>query len=280
MADYTTSKDGIGAVFPENALEVSWSEAEPLVTPAKLRTYHLLGIPLVSAIKDPITRIAYKLTEEDIKEFIIQAVSLAEAETQLDFFSRQYEEARPYDKPHSASWGYTVVDHRPVASIQSLAVVSSDGVKIWDVPLAWVDVGRLRQGQINLIPLAVAGTSGTAVPMVGSPGTGLLPSIFSQHWVPSFWRVTYTTGFLNGRLPRIVNQLIGVVAAMEILSALATTYARSTGGSLNIDGVGQSVSLPGGQIFLPRLKDLTDKRKWLVGKIKALYNQRVIIDTV
>ncbi len=280
MADLSESKASIGAVFPENALGVSFSEAGPLITPDQLVQMHLLGIPLVSALKDPVTRVAQRITADDLKQYIIEAVSLAELETQLDFFSRDYEEARPYDKAAVDSWGYTVLDHRPAAYVQSLHVASTDGVTIWDVPLAWIDIGRLPQGQISIVPWAIAGISGTSIPIAGAPGNGLLPNMFSQRWVPSFWRVKYTSGFKNGKVPRVVNQLIGVIAAMEVLSLLASTYAKATGGSIGIDGVSQSISLPGAEIFTPRLKFLAEKRKWLVGKIKSLFNMRVIVDTV
>jgi hypothetical protein len=242
--------------------------------------FHLFGIPLVSAIKDPITRHAQRLIPEDIKDYITEAVGLAELELGIDIFPKQYSEGQPYDQPAQNSFGYMILRHRPVESFQDLAVTSSDGIQVWDVPLAWVSTDYLRQGQINLVPFAVSAQSGTTIPLGAPVGAGLLPNFFRFTWVPALWRTTYTTGFKNGKIPRVVNQLIGTIAAMEILSNLASTYARQMGGSLGIDGLSQSSSSPGAQIFMPRLTDLAAKRKWLVGRIKSLYNLRIIVDNV
>ena len=87
-------------------------------------------------------------------------------------------------------------------------------------------------------------------------------------WIASFFEVIYTTGFKDGMVPRVVNQLIGVITAMEVLAMLATTYSRSTSASLSIDGLSQSQSTPGPDLFNDRLKILQDKRKFLVKKLQ------------
>jgi hypothetical protein len=275
-----TSKGGQGAVYPDNALESGFADGEPLITPEILRGRHLFGIPLVSALRDPVTHTVQRMEDPLIKDFIHRAVALAEAETGLDIFPRQYKERQPYDRPAQMSFGYMVLRHRPATSVQELAVVSSDGVNVWGVPLQWIDTGYLHQGQINLIPFAVGSTSGTAVTLATPSGAGLLPQFLNANWVPGFWNAKYTAGFPDGVIPIAVNELIGTVAAMEILSALATTYARVTSASLGIDGLSQSQSFPGAEIFLPRLQDLAQKRKWLVSKLKRIFGLGIVVDNV
>lgn len=281
MADYTTSKPGFGGMMPENAIETSWDNAEPLITPEKLLTLHLFGIPMVSAIRNPLTGKPDRYTPEILKEYIVEAVALAEAEIgSFSIFPRQHTERHPYDQPLQNSFGYSVVRNRPVASIEKLAVASSDGINVWDVPLAWIDTGYLHQGQINLIPFAIAGLSGVTIPVTSPVSMGLLPSLFKFPWVPALWNITYTTGFKDGAIPRVLNQLIGVIAAMEILSQLATTYARSQSSSLGIDGLSQSQSTPGPELFNTRLEMLGDKRKWLISKIKRSFGLGFFVDNV
>lgn len=270
MADYTNTLDGMGAQIPDGAVETSWDDAGPLVTPREVRSLHLFGIPLVSAIKNPYTGKPDVVDDPLMEQFITQSVSLIELEAGFEIFPRSHQEKLPYDQPAQNSFGYMTLRQRPISSIQKLCISSTDGVNIWDVPLAWIEKANLHQGQINIVPFALSSTAGTTIPVTSS-GLGLMPSLFRFNWVPALWLCNYTTGFKEGRIPMAVNQLIGVVAAMEILSMLATTYSRSSSSSLGIDGLSQSVSTPGPELFNVRLVSLAEKRKWLISKLKRQF---------
>lgn len=278
--EFDATKDGWGRAYPDGEVDGNWQDCEPLVTPQQLRNLHLMGIPIVSAIKNPFTGKPDVITDTALKEMILQAVALAELESGLKIFDRQFEERKPYDNPEMSSFGYMRLKNMPATSVQELAVVSSDGVNVWNVPLAWVETGNLHQGQLNLVPFAVAAQSGTTIPVVGPNALGLLPGLFKFNWVPALWRVKYTAGFPNGRLPRAFNQLIGTIAAMEVLSMLAATYARTSSSSLGIDGLSQSQSFPGPELFEPRLKDLALKRKWLIKKLQHELGRGILVSNV
>ena len=279
--DYTESKPGLGKVFPDNEVESSFEFHEPLIGPEKLVDLHLFGLPLVSAIPDPTTGRPSVLTETKIQNQILEAVALTEFETGLDIFPHQYVEKLPFDKAEYDSFGYLMMKHRPVRSIEHLGVVMSDQTEVYEVPLAWVDVGQLHTGQLNLIPLTIAMKSGTMVPLTSSAGGAMFLSIFGNRpWLPDFFQCNYSTGHYKSKIPKVVNQLIGVVAAMEILSLLATTYSRSTSSSLSFDGISQSMASPGPELFLQRLKDLGEKRRWLVKKLQRFYGVGILLGNV
>jgi hypothetical protein len=171
--------------------------------------------------------------------------------------------------------------HRPIASIESLLVMPSNQEPVFSVPLEWIDVGYLHEGQICLIPLTIALKTGTVIPLTSSPGGATMLSVFgNKQWISSFWQVQYTTGFPNGLVPRVVNQFIGIISAMEILSALAATYARSNSTSLSIDGLSQSIGTPGSDIFTVRLTQLAEKRKWVRSRLQAVLGNNIVIDNV
>ncbi len=279
MADYTDSKEGLGGQFHDNAVEVGWDAKEPLITPAQLRMRHLWGLNLYSAQKDPITGKPAVMDDPTLKEFIKEAVSLAEIEANIDIFPRQYTEKHAFDKAAHDSFGYMVLRHRPVYSIELLEMTPANEEAIFSVPLDWVDVGYLHQGQINLIPLTLASQAGSAA--VTSTGGALFLTVFGhRHWIPSFWECKYTSGFKDMELPRALNQLVGVVAAMEVLSMLATTKANTNSTSLSFDGLSQSVSTPGADIYTPRLRELGEKRKWLCRKIQRAFGLGLMSNNV
>lgn len=279
MADFTQSKSAVGGALLENAIETSWNDCGPLVTPEEVRELHLFGIPLYSFLRNPETGKPDKVTDTLIKRLIVEAVGLAETEADVEIFPRQHDERKAYDQQEQNSFGFMKLRHRPVQSVQSLAIQSSDGVNVWTIPLEWLDVGYLHTGQLNLIPFAVSAQAGVTIPITSPVGLGLLPSLFRFNWVPGLWQCRYTTGFKDSLIPRVVNQLIGVVAAMEILSMLATTRIVNSS-SLGIDGLSTSVSMPGPQVYQTRLTDLAAKRKWLVSKIKRAMGGGMIVDNI
>lgn len=280
MADYTNSKNGLGAVFPDGGVASDWKRSEPLITAEQLRSFHLFGIPLVSAIRDPINGKAMIMTDPLLAQYIIRAVALAEADTGLEIFPVQFEEKHPFDKHLYDSFGFFNVFHRPVASIQALTVCPSNDVDVYNVPLDWVETGNLHKGQINIIPLTIALTNGSMTPPQAAGGAVFLSIFGHKPWVPALWKIKYTTGFPDGMIPRLVNELIGTIAAMEVLSMLATTYARNTSTSLGIDGMSQSIGTPGPQLFRVRMEELGDKRQRLVGKLKAMYGTKLFSGNV
>lgn len=269
MADYEKSKGR--SLYPDNATETSWNRLEPLITAEDVRVGHLFGIPLYSGIRDPKTGVAQEMTDPLITKLIERAVSLAEDDCNIDILPVQHSVRMEFDQQHYQSFGYSKLPHRPVSSVQSLKVVPSNGVAVYDVPLEWIDVGGLTWGQLNIVPLTI-GTNASGYQPVQSAGGAVFLSIFAnRQYMPFFWEVTYTTGFPDGKLPKTINELIGTVAAMEILSMLAATYARSSSTSLGLDGLSQSVSGPGPQIYVQRIQELAEKRKKLVKRVKMRY---------
>jgi len=75
-------------------------------------------------------------------------------------------------------------------------------------------------------------------------------------------------GFRDFLVPDFVNDLIGLTAAIEILSQLGATYAWMTGGSLGIDGLSQSSSGPGPQVFATRIGELKERQAKLMKKFR------------
>jgi hypothetical protein len=280
--DFTATKTSLGEIYNPGVIATPWEDSEPLITPAKIRRMHLLGIPLVSAIRDPITNRPTIVDDTLLKEFIVEAAALVELEGKFEILPRQRIEKAPFDRAAYDQFGYFQMKHRPISSIESITVTPSNEVSIMRIPLDWVDTGLLTFGQINLIPLTLAVSGGSVVPLSTSAfGASFLTLLGGNRpWVPSMWEFTYTTGFKEVTVPKTVNHLIGCVAAMEVLSMLATTYSRSNSTSLGIDGLSQSISTPGMDIYKQRMEELGEKRKWLISRLQARFNTSFIIDNV
>jgi len=281
MAVFMTNKDTKGSLYPINAIDGDWDDYEPLLDPAKLKNRFLFGIPLWSHMVDPETKKPEKMTEEMLKDIIIRAVSMVEEETHLTIFPRQIAEKQPFDQQAYQQFGYFRTRQRPVSSVQQVSITPANDWDIFDVPLDWVETTYLARGQLNLIPITPAtAMTGSVIPP-GQGGAGAFLYVLARYpWIPAFFQITYVAGFPDGKLPRIVNELIGVRAAIEVLSELATTHASDSSHSLGLDGMSQSISTPGPELYNARIQQLEEKKAKLVKRLKVKYGLGIFVGNI
>jgi hypothetical protein len=263
VADYSKNKEISGKLVPTNAVDSAWIREEPLITPKGIRDRILWGIKLQSKATNQV------MTDEQISDFIQDAVAKLESESQLTIFPVQHDERQEFDRNLWLSMGYFQLRQRPVQSIQSIRVETSNGIKIWDLNLDWVDSGYLSRGQVYILPINIAAVSTAS----GQPaGAAVFMSMLSQQaYVPAFWKITYTTGFKDGMLPRIVNLLVGIQAGIDILQKLAATNAMQGSKSIGIDGLSQSNSNPGPDLYTVAITQLEKDKKVHIGKLRNLF---------
>jgi len=277
MAIYTSSKDGWG----DGAVDSAWVRTEPLLTPDMLQARYLFGVPLMSAMPDPKTRRVDVMTPELLKDFIQGAVADLEAEMKMPLFATRVRERLPFDKNEFESFGFFQLSRRPVSSIQSLRIESAEGTNFFEMPLNWIETGNLISGQVNIIPLSPGNMNTAFAQLSGAPaGLIYLQLLRGMQWLPAYFTCEYTVGYPDDAFPRIINNLIGIQAAMNILSNLAATHARTSSVSLGIDGMSQSVGNPGPQLFDSRIRGLDQDKQKLIGRIQAQMGLNLIFGNV
>jgi hypothetical protein len=163
-----------------------------------------------------------------------------------------------------------------------MSVASSDGNHLVSLSTTWLEAAGLQRGQINIIPVTPAYIS--AGQPYGSAGQGpggnyLLSVLGDLSWVPALFTVRYIVGFDEGKVPRVVNELIGVVAAIDVLLKLAATN-RVASYSLGLDGASQSVSTQGVNIYEPVIAELKEERKRITSKLQAKFGKRIFSDSL
>jgi hypothetical protein len=272
-----------GQQWPENATSTPWGRLEPLLTPELLKSRYLKGIPLILKIMDPDTRKPFRITDDELKDYINRAVSTAEEETNLILMPTQFQEKLPFHKQDYEAFGYFQLPRRPISHIDALNVTLADGSDVFQFPLEWIETANLIHGQLNIIPLAFQSVlAGTGVVGLNSGGgtAVFFNNLWNRPWVSALFGVTYTAGFKDGMMPQLVNDLIGVIVAMRVLSQIAAAYAYISSASLGIDGMSQSVSTPGPQRFKIRMDELKEERTLLVKKLKKYGGSKIFTGTV
>ena len=267
-------------VFPEQSVGAQeWARTEGILTANLLVQRFLLGIPLRSRLKNPITGKFDIWTPEILKDCITRAVAEVEIMTGVEIFPVQHDEPVPFDRVEFETYGYFRLKHRPILTVDQIAIRPPNNVQstnIWIVPKEWISFTDANKGQINIVPL-VAGDSQVFYQAQTTNGAAfILTFLTSIPFVPSMWMCKYTSGFAEGNVPKMLNELVGCVAAIDILSNLAATNLYSSY-SLGMDSMSQSQSGPGPNVYDKRIKDLTDKRDKLIQKFKGLYGTKLAL---
>ena len=249
-----------------------FARTETLLTPEKLKMRYLINIPL-GGLGD----------EEVLKDRINLAMNEVEILLKTSLSPEKRVNKLPYDSRLYRSFINLMVQSKPIVGVYSIKVTSSNGDNVYNVPPEWIESANFHKGQINIIPLlstlGVAGAA-TANEMVHG-GLVFLATLGQYSWLPAFWEIEYTSGLSTheGCFPIVVNQIIGITAAMDILSNLDSTNT-STSVSISHDGESQSHSSPGPRKYEKRILDLQAKRDELMRHFKSAMGNSYFVGNI
>lgn len=261
---YGTKTYPVGA---EDSSEVL-KRIEPILTPEKLINRYLKGINLS------------QYSTDDLKDIIGIAADKAELLIGTTITPVRRKEKHPFDRSLYRSFIHIMSNFGPIMQIDKLCIRSSNDKNIFEIPADWIDAARFFQKQINVVPLTVVGATGISQGQpTGAAGLAFIAAMNGGiDWVPSYWEIEYTTGVCmkEGQVPSIINELIGCIAAVNILGNLGAQN-KNTSISISHDGISQSSSNPGPNLYQVRIGELMAERDQMVKKIKAVfYNKRFV----
>jgi hypothetical protein len=265
------------AMYPVHAYDASGllKRCEPFLTPEQLVSRFLKGIPLIFRNGD-------RFTPQELKDRIYLAINESELLLGRTITKEKFKDKLPFDYNLYKSYIHLKTTAGPIVCISQLAIVSSDNNNIFEVPPTWIETSNFSKNQINVIPLLAAyGVTTASSTPVSTAGLAFLAVMDGMGWVPAYWQVRYEAGLSNkeGNVPTPVNELIGCVAAIAILSEIAATYMW-TSQSQSQDGISQSSSGPGPLMFKTRIEELILKRDELIRKLKAIFSSRYFVSNI
>lgn len=276
MADFSQSKGYGTAMYPVHALETSGliRRCEPIITPEQLISRYLLGIPLTFPNGDT-------FTPDALKDQIHLAINQAEILMGRNINREQFKQKVPFDYSLYRAYIHIRAEHGPIISIEQLAIVSADFNNIFEIPPTWIETANFSKNLINVIPLLAAYGVNTVQGAVGNAGIAFLTVMDGLNWVPSYWEIKYTAGLSakEGQVPVPVNELIGIIAAINILSMIAPLFLF-TSQAQSQDGISQSSSGPGPRIYQLRIEELMLRRDELTRKLKGIFSSKYFIDNI
>lgn len=260
-------------MYPVHGLKISglMQRVEPLLTPEQLKSRFLKGIPLF------LTNGA-TFSDDDLKDRIYLASNVVELDIKTTITREQHQEKLPFKSEDYKAYIHLTAEQGPLCSIEQLAIVSADQNDIFEIPAEWIETTNFAKRIINVIPLLAAYGVNTVQGAVGNAGIAFLTVMDGLNWVPAYWQIRYTAGISNteGKIPTVVNELIGTVAALDLISEIAQSFIY-TSQSQSQDGISQSSSGPGPRVYMERIEYLENKRRKLENQIRNIFSNRFIV---
>ena len=270
--NFAFSKNNGTAMYPVHALATSglFKRCEPILNPTQLKSRFLKGIPLFFSNGEA-------FSDDELKDRIYLAANTVELDLKTTLTREQRQDKLPFKSEDYKAYIHLTAPQGPVISIEQLAIVSADRNNIFQIPPTWIETSNFEKRIINVIPLLAAYGVNSVQGAVGNAGIAFLATISGLDWVPAYWQIQYTAGIssIEGQIPTPVNELIGCVAAIDVLSEIAATFIY-TSQSQSQDGISQSSSGPGPLIYKQRIEDLRIKREKLENQLRTIFSNRFI----
>ena len=277
MADLSTAKGFGTAIYPVHAESTSglMKRCEALLTPDMLRSRFLKGIPVRFPNGDT-------FSSDELKDRIYLSMNEAEILLNMTITREAFKEKTPFDKSLYDAFIHMKTEHGPIVSIEALTITSANFQDIFTLPADWIETSNFAKRLINVVPLLAAyGINSVQGASTSNAGIAFLAVMGGLGWVPAYWQIKYTAGLSNteGLVPTQVNELIGCIAAINILSEIAPSNIHNSQ-SQSQDGISQSSSGPGPRLYEKRIEELTERRDMLVKKLKGIFSGKFFVGNI
>lgn len=241
-----------------------FSRSGPLLDAGTFRTDYLFGVPMKAALTGDI------ITVEMLKRFIERAVSDFETSVRIPVRPVRITEKFDYERADDLAFGTRQLKRWPVLQIEKLEALWPGRVPGQGAvyPTDWVELEG-DNGLIRIVPRS-ASSSPTNVNFVSSGGYAGTPIGNFKNW-PGLWHLQYTAGFKQDHIPHAVNHLIGIMAAIGLLSQLGPAIFPYSSQSIGIDGMSQGTSSGGPQWLALRMQELIAERERLILSLRSHY---------
>lgn len=245
----------------------------PIITAERFKKEYLFGVPLVASLTGE------KIEDDTLVKFILKGIGEFETSVRVPVHPVKIIDRFDFERADDLRFGTRRFTRWPVIKVEgldalwpgrneSLGSVDEGLTQEINYPTSWVTL-QGDTGLFRIIP-----NSGS---LVNADVNFLASSAYRtvvlgglKSW-PNLWRVTYIAGFEKDCIPDIVNDLIGIMAAIKLLSQLGPAIFPVASQSVSIDGMSQGTGTGGPQWLSQRISELSAERDRLVTQLKQHY---------
>lgn len=244
--------------------EPGFERVGPLIDVERFRQEYLFGVPLKSQLTGE------EISDETLRQFIRKGVSDFETSVRVPVSPVRITEEFNFERADDTAFGPRQLKRWPLLEVESLQALwpgRHPGQEA-NYPTNWI-VPDGDTGLIRIVPRSGTDVQASVNFIASSGYQGLYLGTF-KHW-PNMWKVTYRAGFKHDRVPDSVNDLIGILSALKLLSTLGPVLFPYNSQSIGIDGLSQGTGNAGPQFLSQRMQELTGERDRLVAQLRAFY---------
>jgi hypothetical protein len=239
----------------------SFTRTQPLITVKQLKERYLFGIDL----KD---EQGNELPDPVIQHYIDSAVSFLEHKLDIIIFPTDFEEQYDYRAVDYTNFNFLQLKKRPVSEVTELKAKFPNNVDLVEYPLQWIVLEK-EAGHVQLSPV-----EGTFSGLIITQGGSYIPLIYgSREYWPHLFRIKYKAGFEPDCIPTIINEMIGLQAAIRLFDIFGDLLLGpgivNENVSIDAASVGKSKNVSGFSVRIESYrKSLTD----YVDTVKKYYS--------
>jgi hypothetical protein len=260
--------DPVNQFPPRGEADPSVERLVPIISTEKFKKQYLFGLRLKSTITNE------ELKPDDIKDFIINAISRVEHEARINITPVKYTDLLDYNLFDYQKFCFLQLNHWPVIQVESIKARFPQSDEFIQFPNDWVSIQN-EVGMLQLVPKA-----GSFSNFLMARDASFMPLILGgrARW-PQLFEVIYTAGFNYDAMPAILRDLIGLYAAIAILELLDSAYYQGSY-SIGIDGASQSVGLPGPGWLQSRINQNQQRAERLLDDVRHFYNHALTLSAL
>jgi hypothetical protein len=220
-----------GFCFPPNSTSDSgFTRSEPLISVQQLKERYLFGIPLTDMQGNTIP-------DSTIQHQINAALSSVEHTLDLIIIPTTFTERYDYRASDYTHFNFLQLKKRPIQEVTIIKAKFPNNRDLVTYPKEWYVVEH-EAAQIQLSPV-----EGTFSGLIVTQGGSYVPLIYgvNAYW-PHLFEITYKAGFCDEKIPIMLNEIIGLQAALKVFEILADVVHGPGISSENVGLDGASVS--------------------------------------
>jgi hypothetical protein len=237
-----------------------FTRSEALLTPSDLKERYLFGVDLTDESGN-------EMPETVFQHQINAAISYLELKLDIiiqrtDFLERYDYRATDYDH-----FSFLQLKKRPICEVTEFKAKFPTNQELVSYPKEWYTI-EAEAGQLQLSPV-----EGSFSGLIITQGGSYVPLIYGarSYW-PHLFEVTYTAGFDPDCIPVILNEMIGLQAAIRTFEILGDIVLGpgTANETVSLDGASTSKGLTASAMFSAYSARIESYRKQLTEYTKTV----------
>lgn len=241
--------------MPQITLKVSYKKDTSLIVSVNdFKNQFLFGLDL--------QRYGKEMPDHVYEGYLLAAQQRIEEFLQIKLIKQIYAEDKNFYGDDFKQWSYFPTQYPVTCPLAAHGFLGT--IRQVEYPKVWLSAkttsdGQYLQRQMHLVPNA--NSTFNQIAYIGMmPHTGM----FNSRVIPNYWKLFYVTGWDRNKIPKTIIEVIGKIAAIDILTIASDAmlpYPGIASTSISLDGLSQSLSsFANGTtgIFGARLKSYTD----------------------